>query len=100
MKYFFVARVVVEPVQIQRLERERQAEASHSFRHHINPMRQMDDEMTIRAEIDTPRGLTDEQQKAFERAMNLMLREFRSCIAAEFEDIERMNQLAKKEQKS
>ena len=85
MKYFFGARFVVEPIRIQRLERERQAERSGSYQHHVNPMRQVYDEMSLRAEIETPCGLTDDQQKAVERALDRMLEKLRRYIAEEFE---------------
>lgn len=91
MRYFFGARVVVEPVRAQRLDREKQAEASFSYSHHINPMRQIYDELMIRAEIESPKGLSEEQQKAFDRALNRMVRHLRLYIAEEFELIEHLD---------
>ena len=91
MRYFFGARVVVEPVRAQRLEHERQAEASFSFTHHINPMRQMNDELMIRAEVESPKGMSEGQQRAFERALNRMARHLRLYIAEEFDLIEHLD---------
>ena len=88
MRYFFGARIVVEPIRIQRLENEKLAEAGFSFGHHAYPMRQMSDELQIRAEVESPRGLTDKQRKAFEAAMNRMLKDFRTYLAEEFALIE------------
>jgi len=87
MRYRFGATVVVEPVRLQRLEQERRSEDSFSFGHHAYPLRDMGDRLTISAEVESPRGMTPEQQKAFERAMNRMLRHFHSYIADEFSAI-------------
>ena len=88
MRYFFSARIVIEPIRIQRIENETRADAGFSFGHHAYPMRRMCDELQMRSEIETPRGLTDKQQKALEVAMNRMLQDFRVYVAEEFSQIE------------
>lgn len=87
MRYRFAARVIVEPVRLQRLDSEKRSEDSFSFRHHINQLREMDDEMTILAEVESPKGMDEKQKRAFERAMNRMLRHFRCYVFEEFDAI-------------
>ena len=84
MRYTFAATVVVEPIRLEREDREREAERSLSFSHVNAPFREMGDCMLIRAEVDSPRGTSPEQQTRFERAMNRTLNHFRYYIAEEF----------------
>lgn len=88
MRYHFGCRIVVEPIRVQRMEAEARAEAGFSFGHHAYPMREMHDELQMRVEVESPRGLTDTQQKAFGNALNRMARTLRRFIAEEFEAIE------------
>lgn len=85
--YKFCVVVVVEPVRMQRIEREKQAESQFDCHHHTDPFRRMFDAMRIEANVSAPKGMTPQQTQAFERAMNRTLRHFRHYIAEEFDAI-------------
>jgi len=87
MKYTFGAKVIIAPIRLQRLEQEKQQEKSLCYTHQANPFREMDDEMTILAEVESPKGMSNQQQQAFERAMNRSLRQLRYFIDEEFSEI-------------
>ena len=87
MNYRFTARVIVEPIQLDRIEREERYEDSLNFSHHLDPLRQRHDEMIITCEIESPSPMTEPQHKAFEKALKRMISRFRLYVAEEFDNI-------------
>ncbi len=88
MRYTFGATLILDPVRLRRLDREREAEEyRNQYNHHYDPFRDMGDMMSLRVEVESPRNLTDEEQIAFEKAFNRALSHFRYYVDEEFSRI-------------
>jgi hypothetical protein len=87
--YTFVVRLPLKPIRLQRETDERTAEEMHArFDHHINPMRELGDEMVINALVKTPSQMTEPQNKALMEAFNDVMREFEFRFADNLERLE------------
>lgn len=87
MRFHFGGPLPLRPMQLQRLKRERDAENGLDFRHHINPVRELNDVAFIRSTIEAPRGMTEKKLEAFQSAFNEALNYFHLRFAQEIQKL-------------
>ena len=74
--YHFETALHLRPIELQRLESERELEKYHNvYDHHVDPFRERFDTMYVRATVQAP-NMDKDTQAAFESAFNRALMHF------------------------
>lgn len=87
MRCMFGAKIIVDPIALRMVSQKDSSGIGVPFPYPSNPLSETGNELLIRAEVESPRDLTLDEEDAFVRALNRALKRFRTYVAEEFEHI-------------